>query len=317
MANKCKTSVNPKAKVNSHIYDLAIIGSGPAGMGCAVYAARYKLDTVIISSDIGGLVNQAPRIENYLGYESIPGTELVEKFRNHVKASNVPIIEDCVVKISKSKVLFEVHTEQQVIQSKFVLIASGLERRKLDIPGEKEFEGRGVTYCATCDAPMFKGLDVAVIGGSDAAASAAVLAAKYAKQVYMIYRGDKLRCEPYWSDKIKSMKNISIIYNANLTEIRGTKLVESVKLDNGRELKLRGIIVEVGSVPTTSLTKGLGVAVDDKGYIKVDASMKTNIDGVYAAGDVCNANNNFRQIITSVSNGSIAANSVFLKMHTK
>ncbi len=132
----------------------------------------------------------------------------------------------------------------------------------------------------------------------------------------MIYRGDKLRCEPYWSDKIKSLKNISIIYNANLTEIRGTKLVESVKLDNGKVLKVRGIIVEVGSVPTDALIKDLGVAVDEKGYIKVDGSMKTNVDGVYAAGDVCNATN-FRQIITAVAEGSIAANAIFLRMHAK
>lgn len=285
-------------------------------MGCAVYSARYKIDTAIISSEVGGLVNQAPHIENYLGYTAIPGIELVQKFKEHVKSVNVPIIEDCVVKINKAKNLFEVHTEQQILQSKFVLIASGLERRKLDIPGEKEFEGKGVTYCATCDAPMFKGLDVAVIGGSDAAASAAVLVSKYAKQVYMIYRGDKLRCEPYWLDKIAAQKSISVIYNTNLAEIKGNKFVESVKLDNGKELKLRGIIVEVGSVPTTTLTKDLGVAVDEKGYIKVDQSMKTNIDGVYAAGDVCNASS-FRQIITAVADGSIAANAIFLKMHTK
>ncbi|MFA5141864.1 MAG: FAD-dependent oxidoreductase [Candidatus Woesearchaeota archaeon] len=314
MTKACKIG-SGKPKINPTKYDLVIIGGGPAGMGCAVYSTRYKLNTAIISSDLGGLVNQAPMIENYLGYSSIVGSDLVAKFVEHVKSANVPIFDDCVVKITMNKDSFEVHSESQVVLAKNILIASGLERRKLDIPGEKEFEGRGVTYCATCDAPMFKGFDVAVVGGGDAAAAAAVLVAKYAKQVYLVYRGDKLRAEPFWQDKLKVTKNVSIVYNANLTEIRGNKSVESVKLDNGKELKVRGIIVEVGSVPTNALVAGLGVDLDDKGFIKVDAGMRTNVPGVYAAGDVCNANNGFKQIITAVASGSIASNTIFMDSH--
>jgi thioredoxin reductase (NADPH) len=162
---------------------------------------------------------------------------------------------------------------------------------------------------------MFKGFDVAVVGGGDAAAAAAVLVAKYAKQVYLVYRGDKLRAEPFWQDILKVTKNVSIVYSANLTEIRGNKSVESVKLDNGKELKVRGLIVEVGSVPTNALVASLGVALDDKGFIKVDAGMRTNVSGVYAAGDVCNANNGFKQIITAVASGSIASNTIFMDSH--
>lgn len=317
MTKECARS-NIKPKLSSKVYDLVIVGGGPAGMGAAVYSARYKINTVIVSPEMGGLMNEAHIIENWLGEKSIDGKDLTKKFVEHVKYQKVPIIEECVVQINKNSTnpkLFNVSTDTQILRTKFVLITSGLSRRKLNVPGEKEFSGRGVTYCATCDAPMFKGFDVGVIGGGDGAASAAILASKYAKQVYMIYRNDKLRAEPYWQDMIKKTKNIKVIYNANVTEFKGEKLLKSVKLDTGKELNLQGVIVEVGSVPTDVLIKDLKIKTDEKGYIIVDQSMKTNIDGVYAAGDVNNASNNFKQIATAFGEAAVAANAIFVNLH--
>lgn len=320
MGTECKPSKEKNQKVNSKIYDLIIIGSGAAGMGAAVYSSRYKVDCVIVAPEIGGLINDAHTIENWLGEKSISGRDLVKKFKEHVEDQKVPIIEECVDRVTKDpkdKDLFNVYTDSQILKSKFVLIASGLSRRKLDVKGEKDFEGKGVTYCATCDAPMFKNLDVGVVGGGDGAASAAILASKYAKQVYLIYRKEKLRAEPYWQEQIKATKNIKVIYNANVTEFKGDKLLKSVTLDNGDEIKVQGVIVEVGSVPTDALIKDLKVKTNEKGYIMVDKTMMTNVPGVYAAGDVNDASNNFRQISTAFGESAIASNSIFVNLHTK
>lgn len=314
MVKECKPS-KKKGKLSSKVYDLVIIGGGPAGMGAAVYAARYKINSVIVAPEMGGLITDAHTIENWLGEKTISGADLVKKFVEHVKYQKIPIIEECATKITKTSKLFNVYTDSKVLRAKFVLIASGLSRRKLNIPGEKEFSGKGVTYCATCDAPMFKDFNVGVIGGGDGAASAAILAAKYAKQVYMIYRKGKLRAEPYWKDQIKKTKNIKIIYNTNVKEFKGDKLLKSVKLDTGKELKLQGAIVEIGSVPTDMLVKHLKIKINKKGYIMVDKTMMTNVPGIYAAGDVNNASNNLRQISTAFGEAAVAANSVFVNLH--
>jgi len=317
MGIECKPSAG-KSKLSPKIYDLVIIGGGPAGMGAAIYASRYKINCVIVSPALGGIIADAHTIENWLGENSISGMDLVKKFAGHVKAQKVPIIEECTTKITQNQAnpgLYNVYTDTKILRTKFVLISSGLMRRKLNVPGEKEFSGKGISYCATCDAPLFRGFNAAVIGGGDSAASAAILAAKYAKQVYIIYRKDKLKAEPYWQDMIKRTKNIKVMYNTNVTEFLGDKMLKGAKLDNGKELKLDGVIVEVGSVPTDMLIKDLKVKTDDKGYIMVDQTMQTNIKGIYAAGDVNNASNNFKQIATAFGESAVAANAVFMNLH--
>lgn len=282
-------------------------------MSAAIYAARYKLKTLVISKEIGGMIVDAHIVENYPGYTKISGMDLMKKFREHVKYFNVEIKEEEVENIEKG---FKVYTDKGTYQGKTILLGIGLKRRKLNVKGEEKFIGKGVSYCATCDAPFFKDKTVGVIGGNDAAAMAALLASEYAKKVYIIYRKEKIRAEPYWVDLINKNKKITIINNTNVKEVSGTKFLEKIKLDkpykNKDELKLDGLFIEIGSVPTKALTQDLKIKTDDKGYIIVNAKQETNVKGVYAAGDITTGSNYFRQVLAAGAEGAIAANSVYV-----
>jgi len=293
-----------------NMYDLIIIGAGSAGLASAIYAARYKLKTLVTSKDIGGTVLEAYKVENYPGFKTISGIDLMNKFKEQTKELGVKIIEDEVVDIKKSN-NFKLNTKQKSFESKAIVIATGSKRRKLDVPGNNEFEGKGVSYCATCDGPLFKDKIVGVVGGSDSAARAALLLAEYAKKVYIIYRKEKLRAEPLLVEHINKNKKIEIINNTNITEIKGDKIISSVIFDSGKEFKLEGLFMEIGALPNNEIAKKLGVNLDEQGYIIVDKAQKTNVDGVYAAGDITNASNKFEQITTAVAEGTIAANSVY------
>lgn len=299
------------------MYDLLIIGSGPAGLTASIYASRYKLANLVVGKVLGGMMTSAHKIENYPGFTSISGVELSQKMGEHAKALGAEILADGVSKIEKTKTGFKVTTESgKEFESKALIVATGTERRKLDVPGEKEYLGRGVSYCTACDIAFFKDKIVALIGGSDAAVSGAIHATAFAKKVYIIYRRDKLRAEAIWVEEVLDNPQIEVIYNTNITEILGdgTK-VTGVKLDSPHQgagkLDLDGVFIEIGGVPGTQLVKQSGVELDERGFVKVAPTLATNIPGVFAAGDIANIAGEFQQIVTAASEGAMAAFSAF------
>lgn len=302
------------------MYDLIIIGAGPAGLTASVYASRYRLKHIVIGKAIGGYLPEIKNIENYPGFKSISGVELTERLIKQVKNLDAEIREEEVIKAKKIKNWFEVLTnEKRKYRGKTILFASGTKRRKLNVPGEREFLGKGVSYCATCDAPFFKNKTVAVIGGSNSAAVSALHLSGFAKKIYVIYRRDKLRAEPYLVEKILKHPKIEIIYNTNVVEIKGKEYVDGVVLDRShkknRILSVDGVFIEIGFVPGTSIAKNLGVELNETGHIKINQDCSTNISGVYAAGDITNGSDNFRQIITAAAEGAIAARSVYFHIN--
>ncbi len=295
------------------IYDLIIVGAGPAGLSAAIYASRYNLNALVIGDEPGGMAAEAYKIENYPGFKSVSGMELMNKFKDQIKGV-VDIKQEKIIELKKEN-NFVITTKGGVYKSKAVIIASGTKRRKLNIKGEKEFLGRGVSYCATCDAAFFRDKVVGVVGGNDAAAMSALLLAEYARKVFIIYRKEKIRAEPLRVSQLEKNKKITIINNTNVIAVNGDKMMSSVTLDKefskSKELALNGLFIEIGSVPSTILTKKLGIKLDEEGYITVDSVQKTNIEGFYAAGDITTNSNKFRQIITAASEGAVSAHSVY------
>lgn len=292
-------------------YDLIIIGAGPAGYSAAIYATRYKLNTLLIGKDLGGMAALAHKVENWPGDNSIVGFELMKKFYNHVDKLKVPIKNELAKKLVKSKNNFEVITDKNRYRAKTLILAMGTERRKLDVPGEDEFLGKGVNYCATCDAFFYPKKTVAIIGGGNAATMAALQLADIAKKVYLIVRRDEFSAEPFQVDLIKKNPKIQIITNNNVTKINGDSVIKSVELENlynnKKFLELDGVFIEIGSVPNSVLIRNLSIKIEPKGFIIVNHQQATNISGVFAAGDITNASAGLRQIVTSVAEGAIAS----------
>lgn len=291
------------------VYDLIILGLGPAGIGCAIYAARFDLDLLLIGSEYGGLITNTHIVENYPGITSVSGPELMEMFRNHINSLDIPYITDEIQEIQKDNGIFVLKSFFQTFKAKTLLIATGSERRKLNIPGEEQFSGNGVSYCATCDGPFFKDKRVAVIGGSDSAAKEALFLAKHASKVFIIYRRDEIRAEPINKQRVLENANIELIYNTNIIEIKGDERVNSVVFDSGKEFEVKGVFIEIGSIPNSELAKKIDVKTNKKGEIIINRKSETNISGVYAAGDVADAP--FKQAITGVAEGVVASYAVF------
>ncbi|MCD6225946.1 FAD-dependent oxidoreductase [bacterium] len=290
-------------------YDLIIVGAGPAGLMAAVYAARYRLKTLVLGKLIGGLISEAADIANFPTYEVITGRELTDKFQKQVEALGVEIKFAEVEEIVPQKKEFFLKASQGEFVARKVILAIGTERRKLGVKGEKELTGKGVSYCATCDAAFFKDKTVAVVGGGNAALSSALLLAKFARKVYIIYRREKFfRAEPAWIEQVESNPKIEPVFNAVIEEILGKDKVEGVRLNNGKELSLDGVFVEIGSSPNEELTQKLGLKTED-GYIVVDKKQRTNIPGIFAAGDI--TNNPLKQAITACAEGAVAATTAF------
>ena len=294
------------------IYNLIIIGAGPAGYTAAIYAARYELNTLVFGKDSGGVASTAPKVENWPGIKSITGIELMAKFKDHANAyKNVKFIDQEIDDIKKEDNIFKVHANNKFYKSKAIVLALGLIRRKLNIPGEKKFAGKGIAYCATCDAAFFKNKIVAVVGGANSAVVSALLLAEHANKVYIIYRKDKLRAEPIWIKNIKKNPKIEIIYNTNVVKAEGDKFLEKIILDTNKKLKINGLFIEIGSIPSTTLAKKLNINLDKSNLIKIDSNCATNTKGVFAAGDITNGSNNMKQVITAAAEGAIAAESVY------
>lgn len=299
------------------IYDLIIIGAGPAGLTASIYASRYQIKHLLIGSQLGGTMVWASMVENYPGFESITGADLSQKMIEQVKKLGVEIKNTGIVQIKRKETNFELKTENdELIGAKSLIIATGTQRQKLNIPGESEYLGKGVSYCSTCDAAFFKEKIVAVVGGSNAAVMSAMHLAAIAQKVYLIYRKKPLRADPIWVERAQKESKIEIIYETNVMEIMGDdQKVTALKLDRSyqgnEQLKVDGLFIEIGGVPGTELVKLLGVELDEKGYIKVKPDMSTNIASVFAAGDVANAAGELQQIITAASEGALAANGVY------
>jgi len=299
------------------IYDLIIIGAGPAGLTASIYASRYQIKHLLIGSQLGGTMVWASMVENYPGFESITGADLSQKMIEQVKKLGVEIKNTGIVQIKRKETNFELKTENdELIGAKSLIIATGTQRQKLNIPGESEYLGKGVSYCSTCDAAFFKEKIVAVVGGSNAAVMSAMHLAAIAQKVYLIYRKKPLRADPIWVERAQKESKIEIIYETNVMKIMGDdQKVTALKLDRSyqgnEQLKVDGLFIEIGGVPGTELVKLLGVELDEKGYIKVKPDMSTNIASVFAAGDVANAAGELQQIITAASEGALAANGVY------
>ncbi len=295
--------------------DLIIIGGGPASLAAALYSARYNLKTLLISKKPGGEMANAPFVENYPGFEKISGADLSSKITEQIKKLGVKITITKVTDIKEISGGFEIITNQdQTFQAKTLLLAVGMERRKLGAKGEKEFAGKGVAYCATCDGPLYKGKTVAVIGGGDAGMAAAFYLAEICPKVYIVEVLKELKAEPYWQDKIKTKKNVEILLETKVKEILGEQAVQEIILEGlkgEKKLKVEGVFVEIGSVPNTELAKNLNLKLSDKGFIEIDQSSTTSEKGIWAAGDITTGSDYFWQILPSMAEGAIAAHSIF------
>ena len=293
------------------IYELIIIGAGPAGITAGIYAARKKIDFIIITKDIGGQASLSWEIENYIGYQFITGPELVEKFIEHIKEFNVEIKEnEPVKKILKEDKMFKIISDKNEYFSKTVIISTGRKPKKLGIKGEDEFKNKGVTYCATCDAPLFKDKEVAVIGGGNAGLDAVLQLSRIARKIYLIEIKNELTGDKFVIEKIKNIENVEIMTGTKIKEINGNKFVESIKIEKeGKEIeiKVNGVFVEIGSIPNSEIIDF--VEKNEYGEIIVDCKNRTSFPGIFAAGDVTNVF--AKQIIVACGEGAKASISTF------
>ena len=295
-----------------NIYELIIIGGGPAGITAGIYAARYRLKTLMITKDFGGqIAKKAVPIENYPAFKEISGIELIRKFKEHLDKFKIDIEMDSVIKIERTNGNFQVFTQnQKLFKSKTVIIASGADPRPLKVPGENEFVGRGVSYCVTCDSPLFKNKIVAVIGGGNAGFEAAIALARWAKKIYVLEYGERVVADIQNQELARKTKKVEIITNAALKEIKGDKFVNSIiyedrKTGQEKKLEVEGVFVEIGSQPASAFAKDL-VELNERGEIKVDfETFQTKTPGLFAAGDV-NVGK-FKQIVTACGEGAKAA----------
>jgi len=293
-------------------WDLIIIGAGAAGLAAGIYGVRSGLKTLILEEKMaGGTVADAPMIENYLGFQSIKGMELAQKMAAHCRNVGATIHEfesTTALELKEEKKI--VKTNRGSYEAQAIIIASGSHYRELGVPGEKEFLGRGVSYCGICDGPLFKGKRVLVVGGGNSAVITALYLADIASDVKIVHRRDAFRAEEALVKGVKAKSNVEILWNSEVKEIKGEKLVSKVTLFNNKsgetsELLIDGVFVQVGEAPNSQIAKQAGVDVDENGYIKIDIFQRTNISGVFAAGDV--TNHPVKQIGTAVGQGITAA----------
>jgi thioredoxin reductase (NADPH) len=299
--------------MENKIYDVIIIGAGPAGMGAAIYAKRAGLECVVLDQSpiSGGQVLTTYEVDNYLGLPGLSGGDLSDKFREHADKLGVEFITANVVKIDNESDNKIVTTDEGEFIAKTIVLATGANHSKLGISGENELAGVGVSYCATCDGAFFRKRTVAVVGGGDVAVEDAIFLAGLCAKVYLIHRRDELRAAASLQNKLMSMDNVEIIWDSEVTQICGKDIVEKIEIKNKKtndikSLEVNGIFIAVGVVPNTELLKGIA-KMDDKGYIIADETCTTSVPGIYAAGDI--RKKPMRQIITAVADGANAINS--------
>ena len=302
------SSKTTKGEISTRVL---ILGSGPAGLSAALYAARADLDPVVLTGmELGGQVSLTHIVENYPGFpEGVGGNELVELFQKQAERFGTKLEFDTASEVDLSKRPFKVQTFNSTYLADTLIVSTGATSRRLDIPGETELTGRGVSYCATCDGWFFKDKDLIVVGGGDSALEESLFLTRYANSVTIVHRRDELRAGPFLQNRAKSNPKIDFIWNSTVTEILGEEAVESVRLQDvvtkeERIYPIDGIFIFIGHIPNTQLFKDQ-LDMDELGYLKIDHLMKTNVAGVFAAGEV--ADSHFRQVITSAGMGAAAA----------
>jgi thioredoxin reductase (NADPH) len=295
------------------MYDTAIIGGGPAGLTAAIYLQRYGLKSIVFSDKMGGLIIENPFIENYPGFKSIDGAELGARMKEQAESLGAVVQMGKVVSVGREGKIFTLKTEwDDEVKARTVILAPGLKRKKLGAKNEEKFLGKGVSYCTTCDGPLFKNKTAVVVGGGDSAGVAALLLEKFAGKIYVIHRREEFRMQDAYLKLLKSSKKISILLNETVAECAGEKKLEKVFLSSGKEIKTDGLFVEIGFEPPEQIKTSFKVESDKNGFIKVNEDMSTGTPGVFAAGDITTGSNNLHQIITAASEGAIAADSVRL-----
>lgn len=305
------------------VYDTIIVGFGPAGFTSALYAGRFAMKTLVIGKEFGGYAAKAGTIHNYPGVKNADGYELAKTMKDQAEEFGAEFLDGEVVSIERDGDFFVVKTKDSIAhKSKTIILATGSERRKMGLPRENEFENKGIHYCVTCDGPVYVGKDIAVVGGGNAGASAALLASEYANKIYLLVKGKEMTAESISVEKIKNLKNkIEILYETEIKELLGVDKLSGVLLNKehsgSKELKIDGLFVEIGSLPASKLAKEIGVNLNEYGYVHSDFSMTTNIPGVFVAGDLCDVFGSFKQNITAAASGALAANSAYyyLKSH--
>nr|MDO8097551.1 FAD-dependent oxidoreductase [Candidatus Njordarchaeota archaeon] len=293
-----------------HVYGLIIVGGGPAGVTAAIYAARKKIDFLMVTTNIGGQISYSSEIENYTGFQFITGEELSAKLEQHLQNFKFEMKMEEVEKVEKDEDLFKVKTDSAEYKGRTVIIATGRKPKELGVPGEAEFKNRGITYCATCDAPLFEGMDVAVVGGGNSGLEAALQLMKLAKSVRIIHHGPQLKADPAYIDKAKESGKVEFLTNTKVLQVTGDKLVKGMKVQrNNKEetLQIQGIFVEIGSTPNSQVVDF--VDKNQWGEIIVNAKCETNVPGLFAAGDVTNAPE--KQIVVAAGEGCKAALTAF------
>lgn len=290
------------------MYDIIIIGSGPAGLSAAIYAQRACLDTIVLEKNgiSGGQVLNTWEVDNYPGFPGVTGFELSRQFREHANKLGARVVQDEVVQVELSGNVKKVVCEEETYEARCVILASGAHHRTLEVPGEEELRGAGVSYCATCDGAFFRGRTVAVVGGGDAALEDAIFLARMCEKVYIVHRRDKLRGAKRLQERLQALENIEFVWNSETAAIEGNGQVEALRLrqtktGEERRLDVDGVFIAVGIAPESELYAGQ-LELDEQGYIRADESGQTSVPGVFAAGDV--RTKALRQILTAASDGA-------------
>ncbi len=293
------------------MFDLIIIGAGPAGITASVYAARKKMNFLVITKDIGGQAAWSGDIENYTGYQFITGPELAGKFEEHMRKYSIELKEnEEVIELKRKDRGVWVKTDKATYEAKTTVITSGKRSREIGVPGEVEFKNRGLTYCATCDGPLFTGKDVAVIGGGNSALDAALQLIQIAKHIYLINITSALTGDAIMGEKVSESKKVSILNSTRVTAVLGNRMVSGIKIkreDKEETLPVEGVFVEIGLIPNSEFAKEL--EKNELGEIRVNCRSETNIPGIFAAGDVTEVPE--KQIIVAAGEGAKAALGAF------
>jgi thioredoxin-disulfide reductase len=295
----------------SKIYDSIIVGAGPAGITASIYASRKQMDIMVIGHEIGGQVTKTSVIENYTGYEEITGEDLAKKFHDHLKQFHFDFKHTQVISLKQEKDFFLVSTKEESFKTLSIILALGARPRLLNIKGEEELKNRGVTYCATCDAPLFFGKDVAVVGSGNSAFGTVLQLTSIANKIYLLMRSPNAKGDPILFDKIKNNPKVTIFYEHEILEIKGEKKVEEIVVKNGgakKSIEVGGVFVNVGYSPNTDIAEGF-LELNNRKEIIINDNNETSISGIFAAGDCTSVP--FKQIIIASGEGAKAAISNF------
>jgi len=301
--------------------DVLIIGGGIAGLSAALYAARYDLKTYIITKELGGATTTAWIIDNYPGAKHIDGFDLVKTVQNQAEELGAVILSGEATRLKRDEHRFIIETSAGDIEANSIILALGSDRRHLGLPREHELLGKGVHYCATCDAPLYKSKKVVIVGGGDSSVKGAILASSHAEHVYLVTIEKSLHGEPINMDHLQKLRNVTVRSETTISALHGEDRLTGVMLrhNNGtiEELACDGIFIEIGALPTTDIAKEFGIELDEKGYIATNFMCETNIPGIMAAGDTTNMFGAFKQDITAAAQGAVAATATYryLSLH--